>query len=372
MATAQELKQERKQRLDNAVQFRTSDRLPVLIMGCIPVARIIDPEIVPADAMERPEYLADTGMAAVEKLKDVDALHGFTSIMSRTKGLSFMSNTKLPGLELARTEMIQIDERPMMDIADYDRIIEHGWKPYKDWYISEKLGLKPEDFLFSRRVRGYAGPLLEEHGYWEWNTVGNEPVFDYLSAMRGITAFFRDLRKIPEKVHEVQEIIYNETLEDITNGIKRSKAYAVMIQPAVRANCDFVSRKTFEQFAWPYIKRYTDNALALGGIPFFHYDARWDDFLDFFTDFPARRCIFDTDGLTDMDLIIKTLGDRMCITANTTPAMLTLAEPEEVYDFVSRQADQVGRDHFIVTSACGLPVNAKPENIEAMVAAARS
>ena len=73
-----------------------------------------------------------------------------------------------------------------------------------------------------------------------------------------------------------------------------------------------------------------------------------------------------------MGLIIKILGDRMCITANTTPAMLTLAEPEEVYDYVSRQADLVGRDHFIVTSACGLPVNAKTENIEAMVAAARS
>ncbi len=372
MKTAAELKEERKERLDNAIAFKKSDRLPVLIMGCIPVAKIKDPEICPADAMERPEYLADTCMEVIEELKDVDALHGFTSIMSRTKGLSFMSNTKLPGIDLDRNEMIQIDERPQMAIEDYDRIIQHGWKEYKDWYIAEKLGLKPEDFQFSRRVRNYTTPILEEHGYWEWNTVGNEPVFDYLSAMRGISTFFRDLRKIPDTVHEVQEIIYNETLEDISRGVKNNKAYAIMIQPAVRASCDFVSRATFEKFAWPYIERYTNNAIDLGGKVFFHYDAKWDDFLDFFKVFPKNKCIFDTDGLTDMDLVVKNLGDRMAITCNVTPAMLTLGTPDEVYDYIVKQADMVGRDRYIITSACGLPVNAKGDNIKAMVAAARS
>ncbi len=372
MKTAAELKQERKERFDNAIAFKKSDRLPVLVMGCIPVAKIIDPEICPADAMERPEYLADTGMKEIEELKDVDALHGFTSIMSRTKGLSFMSRTKLPGIDLDRNDMIQIDERPQMTIEDYDRIIKNGWKEYKNWYISDVLEIKPEDFQHSRRVRNYAGPLLEEHGYWEWSGVGNEPVFDHLSAMRGMTNFFKDMRKIPDVVHEVQEIMYNETLEDISNAIRNNKAYSVMIQPAVRASCDFISRAHFEKFAWPYIERYTNNAIELGGKIFFHYDAKWDDFLDFFTAFPKNKCIFDTDGLTDMDLVVKFLGDRMAITSNLTPSMLTLGTPEQVYDYVVKQADMVGRDRYIITSACGLPVNSKPENIKAMVAAARS
>lgn len=373
MATAAELKQARKQRLENAVHFvKNDDRLPVLVMGCIPVAKIKDPDICPADAMERPEYLADVCMDVINELGDVDALHGYTSIMSKTKGLSFMSNTKLPGIDLDRNEMIQIDERPQMPIEDYDRILSEGWNAYKDWYIAEKLHIMPEDFQFSRRVRNYTTPKLEENGYWEWNTVGNEPIFDNLSAMRGITNFFRDLRKCPDKVHDVMKVMYEDTIDRITRGIDDNKAFAVMIQPAVRASCDFVSRRMFEEFAWPLIETYTDNALEHGGIPFFHYDAKWDDFLDFFKDFPAKRCIFDTDGLTDYDLLIKTLGDRMCLTANVTPAMLTLADPDEVYNYVKNQADAVGRDHYIITSACGLPVNAKGENIKAMIAAARA
>jgi len=371
MATVEELKAQRAERLDNALNFKMSDRLPVLVMGCIPVAKIKDPEIVPADAMERPEYLADTCMEVIDEMKDVDALHGFTSIMSKTKGLSFMSNTKLPGIDLAREEMIQIDERPQMPIEDYDRVLSEGWNNYKNWYIENKLGIHKEDFEFSRRVRKYTTPILEGHGYWEWTTVGNEPIFDNLSAMRGISQFFKDLRKCPEKVHEVMDVMYNDTIETMSNNVRNNKAYSVMIQPAVRANCDFVSRKTFEEFAWPIIKNSADNAIALGGKIFFHYDARWDDFLDFFTDFPKNKCIFDTDGLTNFELVVKTLGDRMAITSNLTPAMLSLASPDEVYKYVVDQADLVGRDRFIITSACGLPVNSKPENLKAMVAAAR-
>ena len=51
-------------------------------------------------------------------------------------------------------------------------------------------------------------------------------------------------------------------------------------------------------------------------------------------------------------------------------AMLALGTPEEVHDEVMRQREEFG-DGYMITSACTLPSNCKPENLKAMVAACR-
>ena len=50
---------------------------------------------------------------------------------------------------------------------------------------------------------------------------------------------------------------------------------------------------------------------------------------------------------------------------------LVFKSPDEVYEEARDLISAMGPSHFILSSGCSIPANAPPENIEAMVRAAR-
>ncbi len=366
---------QRRQRLEKALNMeKIGDRYPVIIMGSVPIAKMADPKIVVADAIERPKYFIDKAFEGLENLKDADSISVFTYPISKLNGVAWMSKVKLPGVELGRDDMIQFVEDGKMTNEDYDVILNKGWKYYADSYIKNALGIYPDDktYISDKEFKEYADKKVEEFGYVETIGWANPSIFDLLTSLRGIATFFRDMKKDPVKIKAVLDVLYEETLPDFKEQLKMpSKAFAAMVQPGVRANCDFISRSIYEKLVWPYTQGYGDAVLEAGIPLYFHYDANWDLFLDFFTYFPPYKCIFDTDGMTDIYKLKKILGGRMAITGNISPALLTLGTPDEVYNFIKKQISEIGPEGYIVTSSCTIPSNAKPENIKAMVEACR-
>ncbi len=175
---------------------------------------------------------------------------------------------------------------------------------------------------------------------------------------------------MPDKVEAVLQVMADEAAAEEIEFLRKAKPWCVVVQPCVRANSAFISRKMFERFGWPLFKRFTDIAIAEGVHVLYHMDARWTEFLDYFTEFPRGMCIFDPDGQTDIYKIKEVLGDRMCITGDVSPTMLTVASPDEVYRYSRKLIEEIGPSGFILSSGCAVPPNAKPENVEAMVAAA--
>jgi uroporphyrinogen decarboxylase len=51
-----------------------------------------------------------------------------------------------------------------------------------------------------------------------------------------------------------------------------------------------------------------------------------------------------------------------------SPSLLALGTPDEVYKFCRKQIEDMG-DAYILSGACSLPPNTKPENLDAMNAA---
>ena len=361
-----------KQRMYAALNNEKADKAPVVIMGPIPCAKYADRNIVAADAVERPEYFLDKAFDGLDLLKYVDSIQGFSSALSRTKGLTFMANTKLPGVEIERDAMIQIEEIPHMEKEEYSRLIEKGWGEYKKYYIDSFINVTPEDFEKSKRFKSYAVNKISESEYYEWSGGASPMPWDLLTAMRGMTTFFRDLRKDPEMIKQAMAAIDIEEGKMLDGGIKAfdpDKAFSIMVQPGVRSNCSFVSRKVFEEFVWPYVQKYADKLIDANIPVHFHYDSKWDDFLDLFTYFPKNKCIMDTDGMTDIYKVKEILGRRMAITGNVSASMLSLDTPEEVYAFTKKQLNDIGPEGYIICSSCTIPSNCKPENLQAMVEA---
>jgi len=60
----------------------------------------------------------------------------------------------------------------------------------------------------------------------------------------------------------------------------------------------------------------------------------------------------------------------MCIAGDVPAALLTLGTPDEVNEYCIRLIKDIGPTGFILHSGCDIPIDAKLENVQAMVAAA--
>jgi uroporphyrinogen decarboxylase len=74
--------------------------------------------------------------------------------------------------------------------------------------------------------------------------------------------------------------------------------------------------------------------------------------------------------MTPILKIKEVLGDKMCITGNLSPALLSVGTPDQVYASTKQICSEMGKTGFIMTSGCSVPIDAKRENVAAAIAAA--
>ena len=66
------------------------------------------------------------------------------------------------------------------------------------------------------------------------------------------------------------------------------------------------------------------------------------------------------------------LGGHLCIKGDVNAPLLSISDKAEVEDYCRKLIDFMGRDGgFILGSGCEVPLTAKPENVAAMISAAR-
>ncbi len=105
-----------------------------------------------------------------------------------------------------------------------------------------------------------------------------------------------------------------------------------------------------------------------GLTPLLHMDSDWTDFLPYFKELPARKCILNLDGTTDIFKAKELLGDHMCLMGDVPATLLKLGSPEEVDTYCERLIKEVGAGGgFILSSGCSVPIDARPENVKAML-----
>lgn len=355
------------QRFYAAIRQEKHDRTPILVSNGLALAKYADSLVVAADCVERPEWVADRGMEALNQLKYVDAVGLLCQFPNPAMGSFWLAKVKRPGVELGRDEMWQIDEVALMTFEDYDTILEQGWDEFFSKYM-ERIGCTQEDFDKGGAAIEYGNKLCADNGYISCPHLMFNSTFDSLCSGRGMLSFFTDLMKHPDKVKAVLDVLLEDSLRKYRAAAEIIKPKVIFVQPGVRGNSDFLSRQQFADLLFPHFRAQANLAIELGAYVYFHMDANWTNFLDYFTEFPKGTCLFDTDGMTDIYKVREILGDRMGITGNLGAAMMSVGTPDQVYAEARKLVDDFG-DGFIMAPACGLPTNVKPENIDAMVAA---
>jgi uroporphyrinogen-III decarboxylase len=134
-----------------------------------------------------------------------------------------------------------------------------------------------------------------------------------------------------------------------------------------RSASEFISPRLWERFVFPYYKQMVDAAVEEGAIVVLHFDANWSRDLERLKELPKAKCVLSLDGKTDIFRAKQVLGDHMCIMGDVPPALFSLGTPDEVAEYCRRLVGEIGPGGFILSSGCDVPIDAKYENVRAMV-----
>ena len=215
-----------------------------------------------------------------------------------------------------------------------------------------------------------AGIVLREIGDRVPVSLTTSGPFTVACNLRGTEFFLRDLRKNPEFVHTLLRLATDSVIAfaraAITVGVRIGLA-----EPT--ASGTLISPKLFREFALPYLKEVVATIGNLAGAnPSLHVCGNssriWQDMAD------TGASVLSLDDEVDLADARAAVGDRVALLGNIRPtSVLVLGTPADVRANV-RECLAKGRGNpkgYILGMGCALPINTPPENIYALLAAAR-
>lgn len=364
MKTNADLLNERRERIRKAVAMEKPDRTPLVFLMDAFCAKHMN-----APMSKFATSLKYSNKVMVESMRALGDFDGSDSafVAAPLFPLGFMTRIKMPGKDLPEGSLWQLDEHEVMTRDDYDTIINKGWAPFEQDYLRNRIGVPLDDILAELADIPEMVKNVEDAGYVVYSPLVINLVTERISGGRSMPGFMKDLYQCPDKVEAVIDVIQESTLNELRQAIRATKSEYVFISPA-RGASEFFRPKLWERFVWKYLKQVADAIIEEGAVINFHIDSNWERDLEYFKCFPKGKCVFETDGVTDIYKIKEVLGDIMCIKGDVPAALLALGTPDKVYDYCTKLIRDMGPG-FILSSGCALPANAKLENVEAMIAA---
>ncbi len=155
-------------------------------------------------------------------------------------------------------------------------------------------------------------------------------------------------------IHLYEPVVADKTLEVIS-----------LADPT--ASGDLISRKQFEKFAVPYLKKFTDWAKSKGVHTLVHICGNTTDRLDLFPQTGAS-CI-SLDHKTDMAKAKETLHGKMCFGGNVDPVKIMLNGSVQDVETTCREVIKTaGTDGgFVLMPGCDIPPTVPYANIQKFI-----
>jgi len=187
-------------------------------------------------------------------------------------------------------------------------------------------------------------------------------VGDFLRGTRGVML---DMYRNPDKLIKATEKILPMQLQAGVFIAKRSGNPRVFI-PLHKGADGFMSLEQFKTFYWPTLKKLITGLIDEGLTPSLLIEADYTSRLETIRDIPKGRAIYHFE-LTDIFQAKEVLGDIVCIRGGVPNSLLCIGTTQEVRDYCKKLIDVVGRGGGFIMDATAVIDEAKPENVKAMV-----
>ena len=361
---------ERLARIQRTIDLEPTDRIPFVFMGTAFAPRYMGVSM--AEFCADPDVRVDVTLAAMDRLGgDFDGINALPAgrITPALSG-AWLSRVAVPGRDLPDDSLWQVVETEVMTVDDYDTIIEQGWSAFMGGYMPRVIDMA--EFGANLAWLGANLPAVaqrfRESGYVPVSGGATTIPFECLCGGRSMEEFYLDLHRIPSKVKAALDAMQPDLIRIGVDGARNSGVPAVWVG-GWRSASSMLSPKMWNEFVFPYylemITRLAENDI----VSVLHFDHDWTRDLPRLRELPARKCILNLDGWTDIRKAKEILGDRMAIMGDVPAPLLSTGTPDEVYAYVRALARDVGPTGLILCPGCDAPIDAKPENMQAFVAA---
>lgn len=192
--------------------------------------------------------------------------------------------------------------------------------------------------------------------------------FTTAAGVRGTDQLARDLIKRPALAHSLLEKSL-AVVEEFAVAVTEAGGIPVLVDPV--ASGSLLSRKIYEEFAHPYTIKALARIKALGLPPILHICGKTSTIVDLMAASGAAVLSLDRIELSEARAKV---GDKVCLMGNVRPAETLLqGTPDDVRREARRCLDdcKTSPGGFILASGCEVPIEAPPENVLALVEAAR-
>ena len=359
----------RLERIRAAVEMRPVDKIPVSINGPAFTARAQGLTI--AEFISDFEKAASASIGLMERLETADSLQ--TPIMwPEALSLQWLSKIRVPGVDLLDDELWQVDEREIVTEDDYETVLEKGFAAFQQEVLTERLGVNLAKLPEFGMAMAAACRRCAEAGFPVINSGGvAAPPFEVFCGGRSMMNFYIDLVSDPELVSRVLKEAYKVIKADYIRTLELDGGHSFGTWVGGwRGAPSMISHDAWREFEWPYMKDLAMITIDRGYVSIFHLDSNWDREFDAFLELPPHKSILALDGSSDIRACRAALGDHSAIMGDVPSTLLAFAKPEEVFRYTTKLIDDVGPTGLIISSGCDIPLNAKFENVKAMVDAA--
>jgi uroporphyrinogen-III decarboxylase len=369
-----------KERIEAALRLEKPDRVPVVPMIDLFAGRYA--------GVTQHDLLFDinkSDCALQRTMDDLGRIDGQNLFYAGLGGILrlIFTTMKVPGEDgVPQDEIMQFVEKSIIEPGEYLKLKGQN---VVLWLLDIWRKEYPQLRTLPGMMKLFAGIALDQiklaRSIKSWRRRGVEPLvgpnmasipLEYMSiSLRSMTDSITDLYRYPDEVKTAGRKImkffkFLATILPRLSGVRR------VFMGGTRTSATFLSPKQFEEFALPQWLDLVSFVVKQGNTPILHLDSDWTPFFHYLKEFPRRKCGLNLDGTSDIFKAKEVLGDHMCIMGDVPATLLTLGEPEEVDEYCRRLIMELGKDGgFILTSGCTVPVDARPENVKAMLASVK-
>ncbi len=276
--------------------------------------------------------------------------------------------------------------REKLIIEDYDDIQERGFAPilFNRGLDNDVFYRSPGEFLhnhfeFPKRFANAWSAYVEQTGIPLLKGARACHPLDLLQYYRGIDQLTMDLYEEPEKVHAFCEWVMEY---EIVHAMQIAMAMGAGEVPGADVIFFYnggppgMSRGIYEEVFWPYAKAMNAAWVGRGFKVWNHWDNDHTPFLETIRaiseGIPKGKIVMDFEK-TNMKAAKEALGGIVTVYGNVPSALFVYGSPEDVDDYCRQLIEDCAEGGgFILGSECEVPWDAKPDNVRAMIDAARN
>jgi Uroporphyrinogen decarboxylase (URO-D) len=194
--------------------------------------------------------------------------------------------------------------------------------------------------------------------------------FDIIGdTLRGTQGIMLDLYRRPEKLLEAMERLVPILIGNAL-AFANLTGRPIIMMPLHKGADGFMSDKQFKTFYWPTLKKVILGMVDEGLVPLLFAEGGYNTRLEYLQELPKGSTIWLFDK-TDMAKAKEVLGDTVCISGNVPSMLLMQGTVDDVKKYCRNLIEVCGKGGGYMLAAGAIVDQAKPENMQAVIAACR-